>query len=111
MSASQEKSSSQGSGLPEPPSKGLNKQIAVVSTLAAVGLFLSSRLDFGVSLKDLTAAALPYEEVSQIFYTLYDFAFISFSFTVVHLSFVWYIKITYAVLYKMMQFLMLQTRT
>ncbi|EXB99569.1 Thioredoxin-like protein [Morus notabilis] len=60
--ASQEKSSSQGSGFPEPPSKGLNKQIAVVSTLAAVGLFLSSRLDFGVSLKDLAAVALPYEE-------------------------------------------------
>lgn len=61
-SASQETSSSQGSGFPEFPSKSLNKQIAVVSTLAAVGLFLSSRLDFGVSLKDLAVVALPYEE-------------------------------------------------
>ncbi|KAF5736096.1 Thioredoxin-like protein [Tripterygium wilfordii] len=55
-------SSSVDSGLPEFPNKSLNKQIAVISTLAAVGLFLSTRLDFGVSLKDLSAAALPYEE-------------------------------------------------
>ncbi|CAA0829165.1 Thioredoxin-like protein HCF164- chloroplastic [Striga hermonthica] len=49
--------------LPEYPDKGFNRRIAVASTLAAVGLFLSSRLDFGgVSLKDLSAAALPYEE-------------------------------------------------
>lgn len=46
------------------PNKTINRQIAVVSTLAAVGLFLSARLDFGVSLKDLSASALPYEEVS-----------------------------------------------
>lgn len=72
-SASQETSSSQGPGFPEFPSKSLNKQIAVVSTLAAVGLFLSSRLDFGVSLKDLAAVALPYEEVGQI---IVDFTFI-----------------------------------
>ncbi|KAI6695317.1 hypothetical protein NL676_023027 [Syzygium grande] len=44
------------------PNKSFNKRIAVVSALAAVGLFLSGRLDFGVSLKDLTVAALPYEE-------------------------------------------------
>lgn len=66
----QEKDSDQDvavdAGLPEFPSKSLNKQIAVISTLAAVGLFLSTRLDFGVSLKDLTAAALPYEEVCPL---------------------------------------------
>ncbi|XP_028768344.1 thioredoxin-like protein HCF164, chloroplastic [Neltuma alba] len=50
------------SGLPEFPSKDINKKIAAVSALAAVGLFLSTRLDFGVSLKDLSAVALPYEE-------------------------------------------------
>ncbi|KAL3526715.1 hypothetical protein ACH5RR_011371 [Cinchona calisaya] len=49
-------------GFPEYPTKSVNKQIAVVSVLAAVGLFLSSRMDFGVSLKDLSAMALPYEE-------------------------------------------------
>lgn len=54
--------SSINDGSPEYPSKNFNKQIAVVSTLAAVGLFLSTRLDFGVSLKDLSAMALPYEE-------------------------------------------------
>lgn len=32
------------------------------STVAALGLFLSTRLDFGVSLKDLSSLALPYEE-------------------------------------------------
>lgn len=56
-------SSSPGSGFPEFPNKDVNKQIAVVSVLAALGLFLSARLDFGVSLKDLSAAAVPYEEV------------------------------------------------
>lgn len=56
--------SNSDSGFPEFPNKGVNKQIAVVSVLAAVGLFLSTRLDFGgVSLKDLSASALPYEEV------------------------------------------------
>lgn len=51
------------SGFPDFPNKNINKQIAAVSVLAAVGLFLSTRLDFGVSLKELSAAALPYEEV------------------------------------------------
>ncbi|XP_030974619.1 thioredoxin-like protein HCF164, chloroplastic [Quercus lobata] len=55
-------STSTSFGFPEFPNKVLNKQIALVSTLAAVGLFLSSRLDFGVSLKDLSAVALPYEQ-------------------------------------------------
>ncbi|XP_073130696.1 thioredoxin-like protein HCF164, chloroplastic isoform X2 [Henckelia pumila] len=49
-------------GFPEYPDKKFNMVIAAVSTFAAVGLFLSARLDFGVSLKDLSAAALPYEE-------------------------------------------------
>lgn len=59
--------SSVGAGFPEYPDKKLNRQIAVVSVIAAVGLFLSARLDFGVSLKDLSAAALPYEEVCSIY--------------------------------------------
>ncbi|CAK9163612.1 unnamed protein product [Ilex paraguariensis] len=49
-------------GLPEYPSRKTNRQIAVVSILAAVGLFASTRLDLGISLKDLSAAALPYEQ-------------------------------------------------
>lgn len=49
--------------LPELPTKDVNRNIAILSTLVAVGLFLSSRLDFGVSLKDLAAVAMPYEEV------------------------------------------------
>lgn len=57
-------SSPSGGGFPELPNKSLNRRIAIVSVLGAVGLFLSGRLDFGVSLKDLSAAALPYEEVS-----------------------------------------------
>lgn len=60
---SQDTGSSADNGFPEFPDKGINRRIALVSTLAAVGLFLSARLDFGVSLKDLSAAALPYEEV------------------------------------------------
>ncbi|TKY70519.1 glycerol ether metabolic process [Spatholobus suberectus] len=50
------------SSLPQLPTKDVNNKIAVVSTLAALGLFLSTRLDFGVSLKDLSAIAMPYEE-------------------------------------------------
>ncbi|KAL5168495.1 Thioredoxin-like protein HCF164, chloroplastic [Glycine soja] len=38
------------------------QQNLTCSTLAALGLFLSTRLDFGVSLKDLSAIAMPYEE-------------------------------------------------
>lgn len=45
------------------PDKSINRRIALASTFGAVGLFLSSRLDFGVSLKDLTANAVPYEVV------------------------------------------------
>lgn len=47
--------------LPDLPDKNFNRQVAVVSTIAAVGLFLSSRLDFGVSLKDLSTKAIPYD--------------------------------------------------
>ena len=59
----QDTSASADNGPPEFPNKNINKQIALVSTIAAVGLFLSARLDLGVSLNDLSAAALPYEEV------------------------------------------------
>lgn len=59
---SQNAETSKDAGFPEFPDKNINKRIAVVSTLVAVGLFLSGRLDFGISLKDLSAAALPYEE-------------------------------------------------
>lgn len=55
----------------------------MASTLAALGLFLFARLDFGVSLKDLSAAALPYEQVC-LFYSFnslfnINFALIHFS--------------------------------
>ncbi|XP_042482152.1 thioredoxin-like protein HCF164, chloroplastic [Macadamia integrifolia] len=60
---SQAASSSQSAGFSEFPNKNINRQIALASTIVAVGLFLSTRLDFGnVSLKDLSAAAIPYEE-------------------------------------------------
>ncbi|EPS64492.1 hypothetical protein M569_10288, partial [Genlisea aurea] len=60
--AVEQESSSGGGGLPEYPDKAFNRRIAVISGVAAVGLFLSSRLEFGISLKDLSATALPYEE-------------------------------------------------
>uniref|UniRef100_A0A1D1YIJ9 Thioredoxin-like protein HCF164, chloroplastic n=1 Tax=Anthurium amnicola TaxID=1678845 RepID=A0A1D1YIJ9_9ARAE len=44
------------------PNKDINRRIAVGSILAAVGLFLSTKLEFGVSLKDLATNAIPYEE-------------------------------------------------
>ncbi|XP_010526734.1 PREDICTED: thioredoxin-like protein HCF164, chloroplastic [Tarenaya hassleriana] len=50
------------SGFPEFPTKEINKRVALASAVAALGLFVSTRLDFGVSLKDLSASALPYEE-------------------------------------------------
>ncbi|XP_052209668.1 thioredoxin-like protein HCF164, chloroplastic [Diospyros lotus] len=59
---SQDAGVSANASFPEYPTKNVNRQIAVVSALAALGLFFSSRLDLGVSLKDLSAAALPYEE-------------------------------------------------
>ncbi|KAK6937128.1 Thioredoxin domain [Dillenia turbinata] len=57
------KQTAESDGIPEFPTKNINKKIALVSSLAAVGLFVFTRLDFGsVSLKDLSASALPYEE-------------------------------------------------
>eukprot|EP00268_Persea_americana_P014151 TRINITY_DN1627_c0_g1_i1.p1 TRINITY_DN1627_c0_g1~~TRINITY_DN1627_c0_g1_i1.p1 ORF type:complete len:263 (+),score=58.23 TRINITY_DN1627_c0_g1_i1:78-866(+) len=53
---------SQNAELAQFPNKNINRRVAVGSTVAAVGLFLSARLDFGVSLKDLSAAATSYEE-------------------------------------------------
>ncbi|KAF7061100.1 hypothetical protein CFC21_067824 [Triticum aestivum] len=48
---------------PPVPDRGLNRRIAVLTTLAAVGLFGSQRLQLGgFSLKDLAANAVPYEE-------------------------------------------------
>jgi hypothetical protein len=53
---------------PPVPDRGLNRRIAVLTTLAAVGLFGSQRLQLGgFSLKDLAANAVPYEEVSVSF--------------------------------------------
>lgn len=56
---------SQNVELAQFPNKNINRRIAVGSTVAAAGLFLSTRLDFGVSLKSLSATAIPYEEVSS----------------------------------------------
>lgn len=47
---------------PAYPTRDFNRRVALVSVLAALGLFSSQRLDLGVSLKDITAEALPYEE-------------------------------------------------
>lgn len=62
--AAEETTSFGGIGFPEYPHKNFNRRIAVISVGAAVGLFLSSRLELGggASLKDLSASALPYEE-------------------------------------------------
>ncbi|KAM7280081.1 hypothetical protein ACFE04_007215 [Oxalis oulophora] len=65
-STSEANKSSGGGGIPEFPNKNINKTIAAISTLAAVALFASARLDFGVSLKDLSAAALPYEQLVHL---------------------------------------------
>ncbi|KAJ8453310.1 hypothetical protein Cgig2_008194 [Carnegiea gigantea] len=59
---SQAATSPSGSGFPELPNKDVNRRIAVFSTVAAIGLFISRRLDFGVSLNDLSALAVSYEE-------------------------------------------------
>ncbi|XP_020700580.1 thioredoxin-like protein HCF164, chloroplastic [Dendrobium catenatum] len=53
---------SQSELFPALPNKSINRRIALTSTVAAFGLFLSSRLEFGISLKDLSSAAVPYEE-------------------------------------------------
>lgn len=58
-------------GFPEYPTQNVNKRIALASVLAAVGLLLYTRLDFGVSLKDLAALALPYDEVCNLLTLLF----------------------------------------
>ncbi|XP_010432115.1 PREDICTED: thioredoxin-like protein HCF164, chloroplastic [Camelina sativa] len=60
--ASKEVEPSSSSGFPETPNKDINRRVAAVTVIAALSLFVSTRLDFGISLKDLTASALPYEE-------------------------------------------------
>lgn len=52
----------QSEWFPSLPTKSINRRIALASTFAALGLFVSSRLDLGVSLKDLSSVAVPYEE-------------------------------------------------
>jgi hypothetical protein len=56
-------SSKETTNLPQLPNKDISRKIAIASTLAALGLFVFTRLDLGVSLKDLSAVALPYEQV------------------------------------------------
>ncbi|TXG59542.1 hypothetical protein EZV62_014115 [Acer yangbiense] len=58
----QSTSPSPDSGFIQFPNREFNKRVALFSTLGAVGFFIFTRLDLGVSLKDLSAAALPYEE-------------------------------------------------
>ncbi|KAK3149225.1 hypothetical protein QOZ80_3AG0214570 [Eleusine coracana subsp. coracana] len=59
----QTSSTSQDAGLPALPNKDINRRVALVSTLGALALFASQRLDLGqASLKDLAANAVPYEE-------------------------------------------------
>ncbi|XP_022679031.1 thioredoxin-like protein HCF164, chloroplastic isoform X1 [Setaria italica] len=56
-------STTQDAGLPALPNKDLNRRVALLSTLGAVALFASQRLNLSeASLKDLAANAVPYEE-------------------------------------------------
>ncbi|OEL30292.1 Thioredoxin-like protein HCF164, chloroplastic [Dichanthelium oligosanthes] len=56
-------STPQDAGLPAVPNKDLNRRVALLSTLGAVALFASRRLNLTeASLKDLAANAVPYEE-------------------------------------------------
>jgi len=72
--------SSNDSGFLEYPDKSFNRRIALFSVVGAVGLFLSQRLEFGVSLKDLSAAAMPYEKVcTQAFLVLVGSSFLYLS--------------------------------
>ncbi|KAI9166107.1 hypothetical protein LWI28_026325 [Acer negundo] len=61
-STNQSTSPSPDSGSIQFPNREFSKRVALFSTLGAVGFFIFTRLDLGVSLKDLSAAALPYEE-------------------------------------------------
>ncbi|KAL8130600.1 hypothetical protein V2J09_019755 [Rumex salicifolius] len=54
--------SSNNGSLPELPNKDFNRRVALFSSIGAVGFFVTTRLDFGVSLKDLSASAITYEE-------------------------------------------------
>jgi hypothetical protein len=76
----EESSTNEETGFIEFPNKNMNRRIALASGFGAVGLFLSSRLDFGVSLKDLAANALSYEEVRQFEFLNFFFLFNEFSF-------------------------------
>ncbi|VFQ91775.1 unnamed protein product [Cuscuta campestris] len=55
-------SSKDTGGLLEYPDRNFNRRVALISGFGAVALFLSRRLDLGVSLKDLSAAAMPFEQ-------------------------------------------------
>ncbi|KAF8709893.1 hypothetical protein HU200_029607 [Digitaria exilis] len=56
-------STPQDAGLPALPNKDLNRRVALLSTLGAVALFASQRLNLSeASLKDLAANAVPYEQ-------------------------------------------------
>ncbi|CAL0312746.1 unnamed protein product [Lupinus luteus] len=57
---------SQKESPPEIPSKDINRKVAIVPTIAALGFFLFTRLDFGVSLEDLSGVTLPYEQVNFV---------------------------------------------
>jgi hypothetical protein len=58
-------STPQDAGLPALPNKDLNRRVALLSTLGAVALFASQRLNLNeASLKDIAANSVPYEEVS-----------------------------------------------
>ncbi|KAG6482099.1 hypothetical protein ZIOFF_058727 [Zingiber officinale] len=52
--------------LPLFPNRNVNRRIALASSLAAVGFFSSRRLAFGVSLKDLSANAMPYFKEGKV---------------------------------------------
>jgi len=56
-------STPEDAGLPALPNKDLNRRVALLSTLGAVALFASQRLNLSeASLKDLAANSVPYEE-------------------------------------------------
>ncbi|RLN43003.1 hypothetical protein C2845_PM01G27030 [Panicum miliaceum] len=56
-------STPQDAGLPALPNKDLNRRVALLSTLGAVALFASQRLNLNeASLKDLASNSVPYEE-------------------------------------------------
>jgi hypothetical protein len=74
----EESSTNEETGFIEFPNKNMNRRIALASSFGAVGLFLSSRLDFGVSLKDLAANALSYEEVRQFEFLNFFFCLMNF---------------------------------